>query len=111
MRIAQFTESYRPVINGVAVAVDLLADELSRRHEVQIFAPRFPGYRDERPVHRFPSYFLPPHRDYPLAVPFSPEAGRRFRREPFDVVHTHSLFALGGLGRRWARRHQVPLVT
>jgi 1,2-diacylglycerol 3-alpha-glucosyltransferase len=111
MRIAQFTESYRPVINGVAVAVDLLADEFRKRHHVEVFAPSFPGYLDPAPVHRFPSYFAPGHRDYPLAIPFSPSLYRRFKQAGFHIVHTHSPFALGQTGRRWARRLGLPVVT
>ena len=46
MRIAQFTESYKPVINGVAVAMDLLLEEFRQRHEIAVFSPRFSGYPD-----------------------------------------------------------------
>lgn len=114
MRIAQFTESYRPVINGVAVAVDLLAGELSREHHVEIFAPRFPGHHDvpgSARVHRFPSYFWPRNRDYPLAIPISPTISVGFGRAGFEVVHTHSPFALGQAGLRWARARGIPVVT
>jgi len=114
MRIAQFTESYRPVINGVAVAVDLLAEELSRTHHLEIFATRFPGY-PEAPgparVHRFPSYFWPRNRDYPLAIPVSPTISADFNAGGFDVTHTHSPFALGQAGLRWSRRRGIPVVT
>ena len=111
MRIAQFTESYRPVINGAAVAVDAIADAQAEEHHVEVFAPRFPGHVDTKLVHRFPSYSFPGHRDYPLAFPFSPSIGKHFRESGFDIVHTHSPFALGQVGRRWARRHGIPLVT
>src|SRR5688572_25598545 len=111
MRIAQFAESYPPVVNGAAVAVELLSEELRRRHEVIAYAPRFAGHQDPETVRRFPSY-RPPHvPDYPLAVPWSPRLFREFRELRFDVVHTHSPFALGGLGRRWARRCGIPVVT
>ena len=111
MRIAQFTESYRPVINGAAVAVDAIADAQALEHHVEVFAPRFPGHTDTKTVHRFPSYSFPGHRDYPLAFPFSASIGRHFKKAAFDVVHTHSPFALGQVGRRWARRQGIPLVT
>jgi len=111
MRIAQFAESYRPVINGAAVAVTLLAREFGRRHEVDIFAPRYPGFIDDGRVHRFPSYFWPGQPDYPLAFPRSARLWREFRAGRFDVVHTHSPFALGQTGRRWARRLGIPVVT
>lgn len=111
MRIAQFAESYRPVINGAAVAIDAISDALAEEHHVEVFAPRFPGHVDTKLVHRFPSYSFPGHRDYPLAFPFSASIGRHFSKAAFDVVHTHSPFALGQVGRRWARRHGIPLVT
>src|SRR5436309_12383881 len=112
MRIAIFTESYAPVVNGVASAVRWLADALSAGHEVTLYAPRYPGYRDAGvEVVRLPSYRLPGHRDYPLAWPWSPGAFRAFARRRFDVVHTHSPFTLGQVGRRWARRAGIPAVT
>src|SRR5688572_28159571 len=111
MRIAQFTESYRPVINGAAVAVDLIAEALRARHAVEVFAPRFPGHKDALPTHRFPSYLWPGHADYPLAFPWSPRLHALFRTARYDVVHTHSPFALGQTGLRWARRHGIRIVT
>jgi glycosyltransferase involved in cell wall biosynthesis len=114
MRIAQFTESYRPVINGVAVAVDLLAEELARRSHVEIFAPRFPGGpEDTGPirVHRFPSYFWPRNRDYPLAIPVSPTISADFNRAGFEMTHSHSPFALGQAALRWSRSRGIPVVT
>lgn len=111
MRIAQFSESYPPVINGAAVAVDLLVGELEQRHEVQVFAPRNGQYQDVRPVHRFPSYTWPSQRDYPIATPYAPSIGAAFRAAAFEVIHTHSPFTLGQVGRRWARRAGVPVIT
>ena len=111
MRIAQFSESYPPVINGAAVAVDLLAGELEKTHEVQVFAPRNGAYQDLRRVHRFPSYTWPTQRDYPIAAPISPGIGAAFGAARFEVVHTHSPFTLGQIGRRWARRAGIPVVT
>src|SRR5437762_1160066 len=112
MRIATFTESYAPVVNGAAYAVRWLAEVLAREHEVVVYAPRYPGHADTGvEVVRIPSYFAPGYRDYPLARPWSPAEFRRFARRGFDVVHTHSPFALGQMGRAWARRLSVPLVT
>lgn len=111
MRIAQFAESYPPVINGAAVAVNLLSEELEKRHAVVAYAARYPGYRDVREVRRFPSYPVPHVPDYPLAWPWSPRLFREFRERRFDVVHTHSPFAMGQVGLRWARRCGIPVVT
>jgi 1,2-diacylglycerol 3-alpha-glucosyltransferase len=112
MRIALFSDSYRPVINGVAIAVDLLVEELRRRHEVTIFAPAHPRQSAPEPgVERFPSYRVPHHPDYPIALPYSRRLFRMFSKGAFDLVHTQSPFTLGQVGRWLARRHRLPLVT
>jgi 1,2-diacylglycerol 3-alpha-glucosyltransferase len=113
MRIAIFTESYLPVVNGVSTAVSTLAVALRPRHEVTIYAPRFPGYKDPDglDVRRFPSYPAPGHRGYPLALPASRALFREFRLREYDVIHTHSPFTLGQVGRWLAARHRIPFVT
>ena len=81
MRIAIFAESYPPVVNGAATAISLLVGALRERHEVRVYAPRFPGFKDRDPdVRRFLSYRLPPEPEYPLAVPFSSSLFREFLR-------------------------------
>jgi 1,2-diacylglycerol 3-alpha-glucosyltransferase len=112
MRIAIFAESYPPVVNGAATAIALLVGALRERHEVVVYAPGFPGHKERDPaVRRFHSYRLPPEPEYPLAIPFSPALFREFIQARFDVVHTHSPFTLGQVGRRWAHRAGVPAVT
>src|SRR5258708_21096130 len=112
MRIAIFAESYPPVVNGAATAISLLVGALRERHEVTVYAPRFPGFKDRDPdARRFVSYRLPPEPEYPLAVPFSPSLFREFLRSRFEVVHTHSPFTLGYVGRCWAGPAPIPSVT
>ena len=113
MRIAIFTESYEPIINGVSVFVSTLRDELARRgHEVFIFAPRFAGYKDERPgVFRWPSRHTVFMRDYPFPSAFAPEMRRAFESLGVDVVHTQTPFILGVTGARWAKRLGIPFVS
>ncbi|MGC8862135.1 MAG: glycosyltransferase family 4 protein [Armatimonadota bacterium] len=113
MRIAIFTESYEPIVNGVSVFVSTLRDELVRRgHNVFIFAPRFEGYQDERDgVFRWPSrhtIFMP---DYPFPSPIAPGMRRVFESLGVDVVHTQTPFILGVTAARWVRRLGIPLVS
>ncbi len=112
MRIALFTESYYPVVNGVSAAVRWLACALSPEHQVVIYAPRFPGHVDQDlEVVRFHSFRAPSQPEYPLAWPWNAALFRDFCRRRFDVVHTHSPFTLGQVGRRWARRCGLPVVN
>jgi len=113
MRIAIFTESYEPIVNGVSVCVSTLRDGLTARgHEVYVFAPAYRGYKDESErVFRLPARhtFLMP--DYPFPIPFAPRTRRQFAKLKPDIVHTQTPFLLGVLGARWARRYGVPFVS
>lgn len=113
MRIAIFTESYEPIINGVSVCVSTLRDGLNARgHEVFVFAPAFHGHTDKCDnVYRLPARhtFLMP--DYPFPVPFAPDIRRQFAALKPDIVHTQTPFLLGVLGAKWARRFGVPFIS
>lgn len=113
MRIAVFSESFRPVVNGVSVSIGTLGGELERLgHKVCTYAPRYPGYEDESPnVFRFPSIRPRSMPDYPVA--YRPGVGqfRAFREKGFDLVHTHTPFVMGLTGLRWAGKLGIPLVS
>jgi len=113
MRIALFTECYHPIVNGVVVSVSTFARELAKQgHEVHIYAPSFPGYRDsEKHVHRLPSICLPTRPRYPLAIPFgSCLLSRTLNAHPPDIVHAQHPFVTGREARRLARRLDCPLI-
>lgn len=111
MRIALFTDSYYPEINGVANSVYTLYHGLAARgHEVHVFAPRskLPGAESDPRVHYLPSLPLVLLRDRNLSM-FGPLLVRRLRRLRVDVVHTNSEFAAGYLGRLVA--HGAPCAS
>jgi glycosyltransferase involved in cell wall biosynthesis len=116
MKIAFFCDTFRPTRNGVAVSVASTAEVLrARGHRVVIFAPRYKGFVEADPdVVRFPAGHWFNTRDYPVAWPVIPYLSllelTNFRREHFDIVHTHSPFILGMLGARWARLGSIPVV-
>ena len=110
MNIALFCDSYKPYISGVTVSVEILAKQLkSLGHTVYVFAPDYPGALDEENVFRFPSLptFYPGFR---IAIPFSPKISRKLKSLDMDIVHCHSPFQLGLLGRRVAKKRGRPFV-
>ncbi len=113
MKIAIFSESYEPVVNGVTVSILMLTRELKKLgHEIFVFAPGIKGHVDEEnTTFRFPSIRPPQAKDYPLAVPYMPRLIRRLKRLDVDLIHTHTPFILGRLGLHASRRIGVPLVT
>ena len=113
MRIAVFSESYEPIINGVSVCVTALMTEMARLgHEVFVFAPAHKGHTDtSSTVVRVPSVHTPLMPDYPFPLPWAPDAHRAFDGLGLDVVHTQTPFILGILGMRWAAKRGIPLVS
>lgn len=112
MRIAIFTESFEPIVNGVSVSVATLRDGLmARGHEVYLFAPHFPKHLDSEGVYRFSSLTTPIAPGYPFPLPWAPRIKKSFRSFRPDIVHTHTPFVLGLAGLRWARQKQIPIIS
>lgn len=113
LSIALFSDSALPVLNGVSVSIDSLVRELrSRGHSVHIFTSTYPGHKDDDPnTHRFRSIHTPWTTDYPLAIPPFYGKLREFRRQKFDLIHTHTPFTVGFVGLRWAQSHEIPIVS
>lgn len=113
LRVAIFSDSYVPIVNGVSISIESLVHELRERgHSVHIFTTSCRGHRDEDPnVNRFLSIRLPSAPGYPLAIPpFYPWI-RAFRNQQFDIIHTHTPFTVGFVGLRWAESHRIPIVS
>ena len=113
LRIAIFSDSVWPVLNGVSISIQLLVAELRNQgHSVHIFAPRFAGYQETDPnTIRFRALETPWSKGHPIAYPPYWRKLRRFRQQEFDVIHTHTPFMLGFVGLRWAESHQIPIVS
>jgi 1,2-diacylglycerol 3-alpha-glucosyltransferase len=91
MRIAIFTDTYRPEINGVITSIDLFRRQLQERgHTVYLFCPdykRKPG--NDPHVFRFPSvpYMLPMMRERRFVFP-SLSPWRQFKALEVDIIHS-----------------------
>jgi len=113
LKIALFSDSAFPVLNGVSVSIDATIRALrDQGHSVFLYTSRYPGHRDSDPnVTRFPSIHTPWTKDYPLMVPPFYPWFHEFKRRRFDIVHTHTCFSGGFVGLRWAQSCEIPVVT
>jgi len=111
----QFTDSYAPIMDGVAIVVQNYARHLSvMGHRTVVVAPKVRDYADTDPfeIVRMQSVVVPPKKPYRLQMPMlSPMCRRRLDLVPFDLIHTHSPLVAGTEAARVARRHGIPLVT
>ncbi|MEN6643821.1 MAG: glycosyltransferase [Armatimonadia bacterium] len=115
VRIAIFTNTYWPTVNGVAISIRNLREGLNNLgHEVHVLAPAPRGFdlgQDEPLTHRFLSVPAPVKADYPLAVPISPHLRKALGGLKFDLIHTHHPMWVGVWGQWFARRQHIPIVT
>lgn len=115
MRIALFTDTCFPTVNGVARALGLLIDHANARgHSVCLVSPNLadaphPGASVHETI---PGVRLPFYPELKAARPWLGARIRRaLRRFSPDVVHVATEALVGAAGRRWALEHGVPLVT
>ncbi len=113
MRIAMFTETYPPYINGVATHVSVLTDGLKKLgHDVMVFTADPKVQRDtlRDGVLRSPAAVLKKIYGYGLPSPYSVSRMRAVREFNPDVIHIHTEFGMGLFGVRAARKLKKPMV-
>ncbi|MCD6360776.1 MAG: glycosyltransferase [Armatimonadetes bacterium] len=117
MKVALFTNTYRPSVNGVANCTHLYRCGLEELgHEVHVFAPEPVGddpFEDDPHVHRYPAVRVPGEVDYTLALPlpFAMKTFSMLHRLHVDVVHTQHPLWVGRWGQTYAYRKEFPLVS
>lgn len=113
LRVALVTDTFLPEINGVTTVLRTMRDGLSARgHEVFVVAPRYGANgADEANVLRCGSVPFPWYPAVRLSLPIGGRVARSLDRFQPNLVHSVTEGPLGGIGRRWAVRHRVPLVT
>jgi glycosyltransferase involved in cell wall biosynthesis len=109
MRIALFSDIYKPYINGVVNHVGLLKEHFDRWGEqVYLFVPeQDKEIEDESNVIRLPSIPIA-DTGYHLTVRVDSRCRDILKR--MDVIHVHHPFMSGSFGLTFSRRYDIPLV-
>ncbi|MEJ2709491.1 MAG: glycosyltransferase [Anaerolineales bacterium] len=112
LHVANFTNTYLPLINGIVRSVSSFRQALSDLgHNAFVFAQEAEGYEDQEPfIFRYPTINLPLPYDFPAILPLSAFIDRLFPSLKADVVHTHHPILLGQAGANKAERYGIPLV-
>ncbi|MFC4598218.1 glycosyltransferase family 4 protein [Cohnella hongkongensis] len=114
VRLALFTDTYAPEMNGVAKTLERWTAYLRERGvECQVFAPSRPRGEKQAPdmAERLRSirFFLYP--ELRLAVPQMAGAESKLLDFKPTVVHVATPFGVGVTGRQLALKHGIPLVA
>ena len=112
MKIAFFTNNYKPFVGGVPIAVENMAVTLRGfGHRVIIFAPQYePEVPPEEDVCRIAALSNFNESSFALPLPITLEAQSYFADEEPDVVHVHHPFLLGSTGLGLGRAMNRPVI-
>ena len=114
MRIALFTDSYRPQVNGIVYVTEIMRRGFEALgHEVYIFAPadslRVKKHDDH--IIRSPAIQRFPYKDFNVALIFPPSMVRKVKKLDFDMVHFLTPGPVGLMGMYVAHKLNLPVVA
>ncbi|MFX1516834.1 MAG: glycosyltransferase [Promethearchaeota archaeon] len=99
LRIAIFSESWVPNLNGVVISIINEIQSLKNKHDFVVFVPKLkqskPFEIEGIPIYEFWSVPFPPYPGYKLAIPNISFSKAIKKEECFDLVHSHGPFSLG----------------
>ena len=114
LKVAFFTESLFPLVDGVSRTLAQLFGTLERQGvDFRIWSPFVPGaevtWRDR--VRRVPYLRFPLYPDYRVSLPWGHGAGRELEEWRPDIVHVVSPTPMATWAQKWARRRGIPVVS
>lgn len=112
MKIGFFTDTYFPQVSGVSTSIKTLKEQLELQgHEVYIFTttdPKAPKY--ERNIIRMPSVPFVSFKERRIVVRGFWFAYLKAKEYDLDLIHTHTEFGAGLLGKWIGKRLDVPVI-
>ncbi len=112
MRVAIFTETFLPKVDGIVVKVCRLLEHLEKRgHEAIMFSPsgspeEYAGF----PVYSFRSLRVPFYPELTISPPWA-FVDQKLREFKPDIIHLVNPVSLGLAGLRAAKLYQVPVLA
>ena len=113
MRIALFSETYLPQINGVATHVKTLKEGMEALgHQVLVVTadPKAEVCHMKEGVLRCPAAELKDLYGYGMAPSYNLERMRLIQAFSPDIAHTHTEFGIGSTGLETARKLKIPFI-
>ncbi len=113
LRIAYFTDTYLPNMDGVVKSLILTKKYLEKRgHKVYVFSPSPTGkeYR-EGDVFYFKSMEFPPYPQYRISFPNFPEVNKIVSSLNIDVIHNHGIALTSWAAVSASKKYSIPSVS
>ena len=114
MRIALFTDTFPPTVNGVARTLGRLVRHATEvGHQVAVISTRVSQDPWEHATHhhQLPGVPMPVYPELQIARPLDRAGKRLLAAFHPDLIHIATESTVGWSGRSWARKNRVPLVS
>jgi glycosyltransferase involved in cell wall biosynthesis len=106
-RVAAFTDTYLPTVNGVTYTIEAWRDHWNDGHgRMDVVYPGTDAYTPAPGEHPVRSVPFPFYDGVRVGAPSIPDT-----IPSVDVVHAHTAFGLGLAARRYAKKRDLPLVA
>ncbi|MDR2824209.1 MAG: glycosyltransferase [Prevotellaceae bacterium] len=113
-QIGLFTDSFPPMIDGVATVVKNYASEMQQLGiSVFVFAPSCQMTDDESSnVLRYPSVSLAMREPYRIGLSLCKNnIYKQIKDNNLEIIHAHSPFFAGKIALNFAKKHKIPLIA
>ncbi|WNZ72647.1 glycosyltransferase family 4 protein [Borreliella garinii] len=111
MKVAIFTDTYIPEKNGVATSIKQIKEGFEKNgYEVYIFCPKSKTSLNEKNVYRCSSIQINKKLDAVIAFPNKRKISKIIKSYKPDIIHTHSEFSMGKIGKQIALKQNIPIV-
>lgn len=112
MKIALFTETFLPKIDGIVTRLKHTVEHLQRQnHQVRVYCPKshLTEYKGAQ-IHGVSAFPFPLYPELKAALP-RPSIGRDLRQFQPDLIHVVNPIILGLSGVYYAKRYNIPLLA
>lgn len=115
MRIAIFTDTYLPQVNGVTHTLSKLqAYLIEEGHDYKLFAPDYGKEKEHLTapsVVRFKSILFPPYPECRISLPFYTAITKEVSDFQPDLIHIVTPLGIGLTGLKYGKKHKLPIVA
>jgi glycosyltransferase involved in cell wall biosynthesis len=112
MKVAIFTDTYYPQINGVVKTLTKFTEYLDENGiDYKVIAPKFDGFYDEDKVIRIKSFKFILYPECRITVPYYQFICKQMDGFKPDIVHVMTEFCMGVCGMKYAKSRNIPVVS
>ncbi len=112
MKIAIFTDTYAPQVNGVTKTLNRLKDYMDKNGiAYKLFFPAEGSPNETKETISFYSIRFHLYPEYKIALPTYGEVKHALDSFEPDIIHIVTPFSVGLMGLKYARDNRIPLVS